>query len=202
MTQWEALVDTMTRIVNFAYRIYNLIKFRLYGVKFGKGMCVHGNIGLKIKKSGNFVIGDKFYYSSGRHINPLARNIQGNITINEGAEVVVGNNVCMSGTVIRCHKYIEVGNYVHIGAGTVLLDSDGHSLNFEDRRVFERDMSNKKNQPITIEDDVLIGMNCIIMKGVTIGERSVIGAGSVVTKSIPADCIAAGNPCKVIKSLI
>lgn len=50
-----------------------------------------------------------------------------------------------------------------------------------------------------IEDDVLIGTRCIIFKGVTIGARSVIGSGSVVTKSMPSDCIAAGNPCKVIK---
>ena len=55
-----------------------------------------------------------------------------------------------------------------------------------------------QSAPVTIEDDVWIGTNCIILKGVTIGARSVIGAGSVVTKNIPADCIAAGNPCRVI----
>ena len=57
-----------------------------------------------------------------------------------------------------------------------------------------------KSKPIVIEDDVLIGTRCIILKGVTIGARTIIGSGSVVTKSIPADCIAAGNPCQVIKS--
>lgn len=55
--------------------------------------------------------------------------------------------------------------------------------------------------PVTIEDDVFIGMNCVILKGVTIGARSIIAAGSVVTKSIPADCVAGGNPAKVIKRL-
>ena len=58
-----------------------------------------------------------------------------------------------------------------------------------------------QSAPVTIGDDVWIGANCIILKGVTIGARSVIGAGSVVTKSIPADCIAAGNPCRIVKSL-
>lgn len=58
-----------------------------------------------------------------------------------------------------------------------------------------------KSAPVVIEDDVWVGAHCIILKGVTIGARSVIGAGSVVTKSIPADCVAAGNPCKVIKNL-
>jgi acetyltransferase-like isoleucine patch superfamily enzyme len=55
--------------------------------------------------------------------------------------------------------------------------------------------------PVTIEDDVWIGAQCIILKGVTIGARSIIGAGSVVTKDIPADCVAAGNPCRIIKEL-
>lgn len=60
---------------------------------------------------------------------------------------------------------------------------------------------NIKSAPITIEDDVWIGAHCIILKGVTIGARSIIGAGSVVTKSIPPDCIAAGNPCKIISRM-
>ena len=58
-----------------------------------------------------------------------------------------------------------------------------------------------KSPPIVIEDDVWVGAHSIILKGVTIGARSIIGAGSVVTKSIPADCVAAGNPCRVIKNL-
>ena len=62
-------------------------------------------------------------------------------------------------------------------------------------------MQHKKDAEVVIEDDAFIGMNTIIMKGVIIGARSVIGAGSVVTKSIPADCIAAGNPAKVTKRI-
>lgn len=58
-------------------------------------------------------------------------------------------------------------------------------------------MSNR-NKGIVIDDEVLIGMNIIILKGVHIGARSIIGAGSVVVKDIPCDCIAAGNPAKVI----
>lgn len=57
-----------------------------------------------------------------------------------------------------------------------------------------------KSAPIVIEDDVWVGTHSIIiLKGVTIGARSIIGAGSVVTKNIPPNCVAAGNHCKVIK---
>ena len=62
-------------------------------------------------------------------------------------------------------------------------------------------MANRIDKEIIIDDDVLIGANTIILKGVHIGARSVIGAGSVVTKDIPADSIAAGNPVKVIKKI-
>lgn len=54
---------------------------------------------------------------------------------------------------------------------------------------------------IVIEDDVMIGVNCIILKGVTIGSRSIVAAGSVVTKSFPSDCIIGGNPAKLIRKL-
>lgn len=107
----------------------------------------------------------------------------------------------MSSPCIRSHKSITIGNHVNIGGDCILMDSDAHSLNYLDRRVGAIDMQHKIDKPIVIEDDVLIGARCIILKGVTIGARSIIGSGSVVTKSIPADAIAAGNPCKVIRYL-
>lgn len=89
------------------------------------------------------------------------------------------------------------------------MDNDCHSLDWSIRQnkdidVFGEyiDYANSKSAPIIIEDNVLIGARSIILKGVTIGARSIIGAGSVVTRDIPSDCIAAGNPCKVLKSLI
>lgn len=87
------------------------------------------------------------------------------------------------------------------GGGTIVLDSDAHSLNYLDRRNGVKDMANRVDKGINIDDDVLIGMNTIILKGVHIGARSIIGAGSVVTKDVPCDCLAARNPAKVIKKL-
>ncbi len=62
-------------------------------------------------------------------------------------------------------------------------------------------LKNIPSASIIIEDDVWTGTRCIILKGVHIGARSIIAAGSVVVKDIPADCVAGGNPCKVIKNL-
>lgn len=112
----------------------------------------------------------------------------------------------MSSTCIWVRERLTIGNHVNIGANVLIYDTDAHQLNYLARRG-EINANPKAPQtcvqsaPVTIEDDVWVGANCIILKGVTIGARSVIGAGSVVTKSIPADCIAAGNPCRVIRKM-
>ena len=71
------------------------------------------------------------------------------------------------------------------------MDGDAH---YEDPRT-------SPPKPIVIEDNVFLGANVVVKKGVTIGENSVIGMNSIVTKSIPANCVAVGNPCKVIKQV-
>ena len=81
------------------------------------------------------------------------------------------------------------------------MDTDCHCVNYLSRRDPKIDGPQCGSSPIVIEDDAFIGMNCIILKGVTIGSRSIIAAGSVVTRSIPADCIAGGNPARVIRNL-
>lgn len=105
----------------------------------------------------------------------------------------------MSSSCIWCINSITIGSHVDIGANCTIMDNDAHSLDYRIRRTPSVDFA--KSAPIVIEDDVLIGTNCIILKGVHIGARSIIGAGSVVTKDIPSDCIAAGNPCRVIRKI-
>ena len=123
------------------------------------------------------------------------------ICTNENAKLKIGDYVGISSSVIWAHESIVIGDHVNIGANTIIMDSDAHSLNYLDRRDLASDLLAKKNKPIVIDDDVLVGANCIILKGVHIGKQSVIGAGSVVTGNIPSNCIAAGNPAKVIKYL-
>lgn len=186
----------------FFYKPYNRLLFKLVGIKYGRNLNVFNKIYLNIGNNSTIKIGDNFIFTSGESFNPLCRNIKGCIVTNPNASIIIGNNVGMSSSCIWSHRSITIGNHVNIGGDCLLMDSDAHSLNFLDRRTSSLDRKNKKDLPITIEDDVLIGTRCIILKGVTIGARSVVGSGSVVTKSIPANCIAAGNPCKVIRQNI
>ena len=144
-------------------------------------------------------IGDNFCMTNGDHVNPISANLQGSFyTDCDDAEICIGDNVGMSSTRMWIHDKLTIGNNVKIGACVLLIDTDTHPMDYEIRRT-----SNKgtKSAPIVIEDDVWIGAHSIVLKGVTIGARSIIGAGSVVTKDVPSDCVAAGNPCKVIRYL-
>ena len=127
--------------------------------------------------------------------------IGNNVFIGAGTKIIgrvkIGNNVGMSSTRIWVHDSVVVGDNVKIGACVLITDTDAHPMDYMARRTSNE---GTKSAPIVIEDDVWVGAHSIILKGVTIGARSIIGAGSVVTKSIPADCVAAGNPCMLIKS--
>ncbi len=88
--------------------------------------------------------------------------------------------------------FIKIGNYCQIGPNCQFYTPIHPSDYLERRKPVEF------SKPITIGDDCWLGGGVIVLPGVTIGARSIIGAGSVVTKDIPEDCVAAGNPCRVI----
>lgn len=184
------------------YIRYNKLLFFIKGIKYEKGLIAYNSIYIKLYSNSKVSIGSNFTFTSGNCINPLCRNQKGCIVANPYAEILIGTNVGMSSACIWAHKSIIIGNNVLIGGDVILLDSDAHSLDYRDRRISEIDQRHKVNNGIIIGDDVLVGARCIILKGVHIGSRSIIGSGSIVTKSIPCDSIAAGNPCKVIRSSI
>lgn len=188
------------------YIKWNKLLFNLNDINYKPGLKVFGYIYLRIRPNTSINIGHNFNFTSGLGINPLSRNIKGYIFVAENGILNIGNNVGISSSCIWVKEKVSIGNNVFIGADSIIMDTDAHNLDYRirsDREVNEKgltkDVLTAKSTPITIGDDVLIGTRCIILKGVKIGNRSIIGSGSVVTKSIPDDCIAAGNPCKVIR---
>ena len=189
------------------YIRFNRLKFWLNDVKFGRNMLVHNKVYLNKAPGSTITIGDDFVYTNGEAFNPLCRNIRGCMyTAYPHSKIIIGNDSGMSSACLWANTSITIGNHVKIGGDCIIMDTDAHNLDHLVRRSREKtpegygiDGATAGTKPIMIEDDVLIGTRCIILKGVTIGARSIIGSGSVVTKSIPADCIAAGNPCRVIK---
>lgn len=194
------------KIRKFFYIYWNRFLFRLNNISYGKNTLIHNQLYLIKHPTANITIGDNFVFTSGEAFNPLCRNIRGCIYANENSVINIGNNVGISSACLWAKEKIEIGNNVKIGGDCIVMDTDAHSLDFRIRNSKQTneegqplDATMAKSKPIIIEDDVLIGTRCIILKGVTIGARSIIGSGSIVTKDIPSDCIAAGNPCKIIR---
>ncbi|WP_311194663.1 acyltransferase [Selenomonas noxia] len=122
-----------------------------------------------------------------------------------------------SGTQLISRSKIEIGNDVTIAWGVCIYDHDSHSLDWRDRVedirqqnedfhagrnfIANKDWSKVNTAPIRICDKAWIGMNAIILKGVTIGEGAVVGAGAVVTHDVPAWIVVAGNPACEVKKL-
>ena len=121
-----------------------------------------------------------------------------------GKNIFLGNDVIIN---MNCtfvdNKPIRIGNRVLI-ASNVQIYTSSHPILPQERLV--PDWRERRTtffrtfaRPIEIKDNVWIGGGCILLPGVTIGENSVIGAGSVVTSSVPGNCVAVGNPCRVIR---
>lgn len=102
---------------------------------------------------------------------------------------------------IRVASSIEIGRHCLIAGGAIIADYDGHPVNADQRRANETSPW-EDVKPVVIEDDVWIGARSVVLKGVRIGARSIVGAHAVVTKDVPPDCVVAGNPARVVKQLI
>ncbi len=109
---------------------------------------------------------------------------------------------------IKCVNKIVIGDYTAMATNCVIVDNNNHPVNPLDRLKmrktpsgsFERSWQNSDNAPIIIGSNVWIGENVRICKGVTVGDGSVLAANSVVTKDVPANSVAAGNPARIVKT--
>lgn len=171
----------------------------LVGVVWGPGWKLYGLPIIQKHRRSTLVIGAGLELRSTWRSNPLGPAHPVILsTRRPGAALVIGDDFGMTGGSIVAEERITIGNRVTVGANTIIADTDFHPLGALARQRIPLDGA---TAPITIDDDVFIGMQSLILKGVTIGAGSIIGAGSVVTHDIPAGVIAAGNPAQVIRAL-
>jgi len=151
-----------------------------------------------VARGGKMTIGNNFAMNNGAKGNPIGCFQPCTLWVDRGAEIVIGDNVGISQTALISHCRIEVQTNVKIGGGTCVYTTDFHSLDAA-IRASSADQSHRVCRPVVICEGAFIGAHCIILKGVTIGRNSIIGAGSVVTKSVPDGEIWAGNPARFIR---
>lgn len=196
----DTILSTIISLKINGKRKNNSLKF--YGKNF-----VYSDRG-KINISGDFVFSFNKYFRNKEpqkgflELNSNSEiNIEGNFALHNGAHVVLmpsaklnlGSGYINRNVKIRCFKEITIGQDVAISENVSIWDSDAHEL----------DSSLRDNvQSIKIGNHVWIGMNCIILKGVEIGDGAVIAAGSIVNKNVEANCLYGGVPAKKIKENI
>ena len=194
------------KIIKFLLDRKNREMIRCYAT-IGKGTINRGiNLRLDNPENRNYLsIGDNCIVSG----NFIFESV--------GGGVLIGSHSYIGGGTFISRSSIEIGDNVTIAWGGTFYDHDSHSLDFMKRRkdiddelddirngrnfIANKDWSDVNSKPIKICNDAWIGMNVIILKGVTVGEGAIVGAGSVVTKDVPAWTVVAGNPAKVVKSL-
>jgi acetyltransferase-like isoleucine patch superfamily enzyme len=176
----------------------NSYVFKSKKVRIGASVNIQGVV--YIENSGKIEIGEHFSGNSGKYWNPIGGDtILRIIAYTPQSIIKIGNNVGISNSTIVCWNRVEIEDNVVIGGGVKIWDTNFHSLNPK-TRISGNDID-IKTAPIKICKKAFIGGGSIILKGVTIGNNSVIAAGSVVVKDIPENVIAGGNPCRVIKPL-
>lgn len=169
------------------------------GVVFGKKLRLIGLPRVRKRKNSIIELGENVTFHSNSTLNSIGVNHKVILrTQAEGAILKIGNRVGISGGAICAREKVIIGNDVLLGSNVVVSDNDFHPLEYIARLNNKDDIT---SEPVHIGDGVWVGADAYICKGVTIGHGSVIGAKSVVTKSIPANCVAAGAPAVVIKNI-
>lgn len=175
------------------------MRLRAQGVELGSGVRFYGMPIVRMAKGSRIVIGDRTVLCSDSRFTALGVNhpvVLG--TLYPGAEIVIGHDCGMSGGSICAAMRVELGNECLVGANVTIADTDFHAIEPNGRR-FNNNPKKIGAAPIKISNNVFIGTGSVLLKGVHIGKNSIIGAGTVVSKDIASDVVAAGVPARILK---
>lgn len=178
-------------------RALNAHVLKTQNVVHGAGLQINGRI--KVVNWGKIRIGERFRVNSGRNYNIIGGDTRTNLIVKKNGELEIHNNVGISNSTIVCARRVCIEDDVRIGGGCKIYDTDFHSIHYADRMCAED--PGIKTEEVLIKRGAFIGAHSIILKGVQIGEKSVVGAGSVVRRSIPDNEIWGGNPAVFIRKL-
>lgn len=175
------------------------IRLRAHGARIGPGFRVRGPIRLRCHRTAVIEIGRACRIQSGFAGNAVGGDGRMGLWVGANARLVIGDRVGLSSSTIVCLREVVIGDRALIGGGTRIYDTDFHSLDHELRQ--QPGNPGARTAPISIGSDSFIGSHSILLKGTSIGERSVIGAGSVVRGHVPAGQIWTGNPARFTREL-
>jgi len=175
------------------------LTFWRHGVQWGRRWRIFGRPIIQRHRGSTIDLGDGLALRSSLRSNPLSPYHPVVLSTRSTSAVIsVGSDCGFTGATLVAEERIEIGNRVLIGANASLVDTNFHPLPPDRRRAAPNAGA---HAPITVGDDVFIGMNSLILKGVTLGDGCVVGAGSVVSSDVPPYTVVAGNPATVVREL-
>lgn len=189
------------RILFRIRRLYDILSskllIRIWGIKSGRNVVFEGETIVRTRGYG-IEIGNNVIFNAIKRNNLVGLMNPTILDVLAGGKIKIGNNCGFSSVVMSSRIGIEIGDYVIVGGNVRIFDHDFHEMDARSRRG-GTDGNEIRSAGIIIGDDVFIGTNVIILKGTTIGDRSIIAAGSVVFGlNIPPDSLVKGNPGKIV----
>lgn len=175
------------------------VRLHAHGAKVGRGLRVRGPLRLHCHRTGQIQIGDHCRIQSGFSGNPVGGNGRMSLWVGPDATLTVGHRVGLSNSTIVCLRSVTVGDEVFLGGDSKIYDTDFHSLDPAERG--EPGNRGARSAPVVIHRRAFVGGHSILLKGASIGEAAVVGAGSVVRSAVPARQVWAGNPARFLAPL-
>lgn len=184
-------MKVIKKIFKIYYYIFFRIKLKIYNVHHGKN--IRGNR-VVFTNNGKIILGKNISLNSYPSGEIIVTGIHAYLT---DSFVSIGDNCNLNGTMIYCREKVIIGSDCMFGPGVKIIDNDSHRISI--------DVNERRKPPISkeiiIDNNVWIGSGSIILKGISIGENSIVAAHSVVTKDIPKNTLVAGNPAQIIRPL-
>jgi acetyltransferase-like isoleucine patch superfamily enzyme len=188
-------------LVRISDGVFSPMLLRLRGVEFGPGLKLLGMPDVRMRPHGRIVLGGNVHLLSRPDANPLRLTQPCTFALlEEGASIEVGDNAAMSGAVLCAAVSIKIGRRTLVGANVRILDTDFHPLSPAMRRADRA--AGTETAPVVIGDDCFIGLGALILKGTVLGDGCLVGAGSVVSGEFPPNSVVAGNPARVVRTLM
>ena len=175
------------------------VRLRCHGAVVGRGLEVRGPLRLHVHRTASIRIGDHCRIRSGFAGNPVGGSSRMAFWVGPGARLDLGDRVGLSNSTIVCQRSVRVEDDVFLGGDCKVYDTDFHSLLAAVRACPGN--PGARTAPVVIRRAAFVGGHSIVLKGVTIGEEAVIGAGSVLRTDVPPHEVWAGNPAGYVRGL-
>ena len=194
-----ALAALQAKVSTAFWSLLALLRLRAHGATVGRGLRVRGPLRLHCHRTARIRIGDHCRMQSGFAGNPVGGNGRMALWVGPGASLTLGHRVGLSNSTIVCLQSVTLEDDVFIGGDSKIYDTDFHSL--DPRERLGPGNPGARTAPVVVHRRAFVGGHAILLKGSSVGEATVVGAGSVVRSAVPALQIWAGNPARFLAPL-